>query len=130
MAKMGRKPKEINWEIVANLCSIQCTQEEIEFITGISVRTLRDRAPKEKGVTFPEYIKEHATRGLMSLRRWQFRAAEKQAEGKGNVSMLIWLGKNYLGQSEDGSRIKSQTNDSDKDDVEQLADWLKGLENV
>jgi hypothetical protein len=33
----------------------------------------------------------------MSLRRKQFQVA---LEGKGNVGMLIWLGKQYLGQTE------------------------------
>ena len=33
--------------------------------------------------------------GKISLRRYQFRQAEK-----GNASLLIWLGKQYLGQTD------------------------------
>ena len=33
--------------------------------------------------------------GKISLRRWQFKSAEA-----GNVTMQIWLGKQYLGQRE------------------------------
>jgi ribosome biogenesis protein Tsr3 len=50
---------------------------------------------EEKGMTFQLYFKKKSAGGKMSLRRKQFEVAQK-----GNVSMLIFLGKNYLDQSD------------------------------
>ena len=47
------------------------------------------------GETFSDVHKKKSTTGKISLRRSQFQAA-----AAGNVSMLIWLGKQYLEQKE------------------------------
>ena len=83
----GRPPKEIDEDTVKKLASIMCTMEEIAYVVGCSVDTLENR--------FSEIIKEGKAKGRTSLRRHQFLAAEK-----GNTAMLIWLGKQFLGQSE------------------------------
>jgi predicted transcriptional regulator len=83
----GAPKKKIDAELVYNLARIGCTQDEIAVIVGCSKPTLRKHCSSE------------LHRGLeemkMSLRRWQFEKAEQ-----GNVVMLIWLGKQYLGQRE------------------------------
>ena len=89
MAKMGRPPKVIDYELVERLSQIQCTQDEIASILDVSVRTL------QRDETFVIIYKKGMDSGRMSLRRYQWEAAKK-----GNTSMLIWLGKQYLGQSE------------------------------
>jgi hypothetical protein len=49
--------------------------------------------------TFRDHFRESVTKGRantkMSLRQWQLAAAKS-----GNVTMLIWLGKNILGQTD------------------------------
>lgn len=82
---MGRPKLEIDEEEVIKLASIHCTMEEIGYIVGCSVDTLENR--------FSESIKEGRARGRASLRRMQYEAAKK-----GNATMLIWLGKQLLGQ--------------------------------
>ena len=47
-------------------------------------------------MNFSEVFKEKRGVGKISLRRAQFRLAEK------NANMAIWLGKQYLGQSDRG----------------------------
>jgi hypothetical protein len=42
---------------------------------------------------FAEYFKKHSVGGRISLRRSQFKLATA-----GNSTMLIWLGKQHLGQ--------------------------------
>jgi hypothetical protein len=82
----GRPKKEIDYATVEKLANIQCTQEEIASFLGISSRTLlRD----EK---FNELFAKGRENGKMSLRRIQWKHAEKSA------TMAIWLGKQYLGQ--------------------------------
>jgi AraC-like DNA-binding protein len=82
---MSRKKLEINEDEVRKLAALGCTQEEIGTFVGCSARTIRDRfrAPFERGCAEMRH----------SLRRWQYEKAKE-----GNVTMLIWLGKQYLDQ--------------------------------
>lgn len=97
MGILGRKKLTIDFERVANMCAIQCTGEEIASVEGVSYDTLVRRIDEEYGLTFAEYYKQHSGKGKVSLRRKQFEVATK---GKGNVQMLIWLGKQHLGQAD------------------------------
>jgi len=91
--KGGRPRKAIDWEQLEKLCAIHCTGEECASVLGVSYDALND-AIKRKGYSgFPEYFKKYSGPGKASLRRMQFRAAKS-----GNATMLIWLGKQYLGQ--------------------------------
>lgn len=83
----GRPPLDIDEKVVESLASINCTMIEIASAVGCSVDTLERR--------FADIIRKGREVGKSSLRRLQW----KQAEG-GNVSMLIWLGKQWLGQRE------------------------------
>lgn len=82
----GRPKKTINYDIVEALANVQCTQEEIANALDLSVRTL------QRDEEFCRLYKKGQNNGKMSLRRIQFKLAEK------NPTMAIWLGKQYLGQ--------------------------------
>jgi len=84
---VGRPRFVIDMETVRKLASIQCTQEEIAAFLGCSVDTL------QRNEEFCGVYKKAIESGKSSLRRLQWKAAEK-----GNTSMLIWLGKQYLAQ--------------------------------
>lgn len=86
---MGRPRKTIDYELVENLASIFCTQEEIASVLGVAVRTLQNRKK------FLRTYKKGMEKGKASLRRRQFEAAQK-----GNATMQIWLGKQYLDQKD------------------------------
>lgn len=78
-----------------NMIRIQCTQTEICQVLGMSDTTLNRRL-KERGYeNFADCYKRHNGEGRMSLRRMQWEAAEG-----GNATLLIWLGKQYLGQND------------------------------
>ena len=78
-----------------NMVRIQCTQTEICSILDMSDTTLNRRL-KERGYeNFEALFKRHNDEGRMSLRRMQWQAAEN-----GNPTMLVWLGKQYLGQKD------------------------------
>jgi hypothetical protein len=95
MGARGPKKIQVDWELVDNLCQIQCTGEEIASTLGISYDTIERRCKEDHKEKLADYIKKKAEGGKASLRRMQYKAAEK-----GNPTMLIWLGKQYLGQSD------------------------------
>lgn len=84
---MARPLKPIDEELLKKLCTILCTDSEMAAILGVSVDTLVNR--------YSDRIKEWKEGGKMSLRRAQYQLAMK-----GNMGMLIWLGKQHLGQSD------------------------------
>ena len=101
MAKAGR-PKIVwsdkDYKTFEGLCSIQATIEEIEHVLNITYKTLnrlcKEHYQTEDGqpMDFSTTYKKYSETGKISLRRYQFKLAEK------NAAMAIWLGKQYLGQ--------------------------------
>lgn len=86
---MARPKKTIDYNLAEKLSQIMCSQEEIANILEVSVKTL------QRDEEFCRLFKKGQDTGRMSLKRKQFETAMK-----GNTAMLIWLGKNYLGQKE------------------------------
>jgi hypothetical protein len=85
---MARPKFKIDYDMVEKLAGIQCTQQEIASFLGCSVDTL------QRDETFCGIYKKGQENGKMSLRRMQYKLAEK------NPTMAIWLGKQYLGQKD------------------------------
>lgn len=102
----GRPRFVIDYDSVEKLASLQCTQTEIASYLGCSVDTLQ---ADEK---FSGIYKAGMDKGRMSLRRHQWRALEE-----GNSTMLVWLGKQYLGQ-----RDKNELTGADGKDL--VITWL------
>jgi hypothetical protein len=96
--KQGRRKIEMTEEMykqVCSLCAIQCTAEEIASVLGISVDTLERRIYERDGLRFAEFFKIKRKAGFVSLRRMQWKKAQSD-----DTTMLIWLGKQYLGQKD------------------------------
>lgn len=91
---MARPRKEIDAEQFEKLCGLQCTLEEICGWFSVSDKTLESWCKREYGRGFSEVFAEKRGIGKVSLRRMQFKLAEKYP------AMAIFLGKNYLGQSD------------------------------
>jgi hypothetical protein len=92
---MSRPLIEIDWDQVDEMCRIHCTGEEQAAVLGIDYDTLNAACKREKGLGFSDYYAQKSSGGKMSLRRKQYTAAMD-----GNTTMLVWLGKNWLGQSD------------------------------
>lgn len=108
MAKMGRPMVKISKEDFEKLCSMQCTLVEIAGFFDCSEDTIENWCKKTyRGQTFSEVYKRKSAKGKISVRRKQFQVADQ-----GNATMLIWLGKQYLGQKE----YQDVTLSQDKDD--------------
>lgn len=96
----------IDWEQFDKLCLMQATIPEICSWFNVQDAELRRAVKKEKKKLLQVYWLEKAAMGTISLRRAQWKAALD-----GNVVMMIWLGKQYLGQretNEDNRNLESQ----------------------
>ena len=91
---MARLKKEIDQKQFENLCGLQCTLEEICGWFDVTDKTLNAWCKRTYGENFSEVFKKKRGAGKISLRRNQWRLAEK------NANMAIWLGKQYLGQKD------------------------------
>ncbi len=109
MARPGPPLKEIDYQKLEVMCSFLCTGEECASVLGIDYDTLNRALARDGHGGFTDFLKKHAGKAKMSLRRAQFRAA---IEDK-NIAMQIWLGKQYLGQREP----EKETPDEDVVDI-------------
>ena len=91
---MARPRKEIDQKQFENLCGLQCTLEEICGWFDVTDKTLDSWCKRTYHASFSEVFKQKRGAGKISLRRSQWRLAEK------NANMAIWLGKQYLGQKD------------------------------
>lgn len=98
MARTGRPKKVIEETLFESLCKIQCTETEICAVLECSEDTLNRWCKRTYKMTFAETYKNKSQHGKASLRRTQFKIAEKSA------AMAIFLGKQYLGQRDEPER--------------------------
>lgn len=107
MAHAGGRPKiDIDVEQFKGLCSIQCTLVEIADWFKCSEDTIERWCKRELKMSFAEAYKKYSVGGKISLRRAQMKMAEH------NATMAIWLGKQYLGQT-DKQEVSVTSNDDD-----------------
>ena len=114
MAQMGRPRIEIDQKQFEKLCGIHCTEEEIASFFSCSVDTIERWCKRTYETTFAEAFKKHSATGKISLRRLQFKLAEH------SVPMAIFLGKNYLGQTD-----KTEQTVVEVEDLSPLAAMLR-----
>lgn len=89
---MARPRKEIDGDQFEKLCGLQCTLAEIAGWFSCSEDTVERWCKRTYSAGFAETFKTYSQSGKISLRRMQFKIAEK------NAAMAIFLGKQYLGQ--------------------------------
>lgn len=117
MPRTGRPKKEIDQTQFEKLCAIQCTLVEIAGFFDCCEDTIENWCKKTYKTTFSEAYKKHSASGKISLRRAQFRLAERSA------AMAIWLGKQYLDQ-------KDYVEVTDPDAFKHAREILEGVESV
>lgn len=89
--------------MIRTLAGLMATEEEIAKSMDTTVETLHSKWNKE---TFLECKEKGMAQGKVSLRRYQFAQAEK------SPAMAIWLGKQWLGQSD---RVTVENKELEKD---------------
>jgi hypothetical protein len=100
----GPYKTEIDYTKLDAMCAIHCTGEECAAILNIDYDTLNRRLKEEGHGGFTDYFKLKGANGKMSLRRKQFDQAMS-----GNSTMLIWLGKQWLNQSDKNEELNKET---------------------
>ena len=91
----GRKPTKVDWKRVDEYLQAQCKGTAIARMLGIHPETLYDACKRDHLTDFSVYSTQKKELGQELLRRTQYDKALA-----GNVTMLIWLGKQYLGQAD------------------------------
>ena len=81
------KKHNIDTDKIEQLASFGCTNKEIASFFGCSQSLIKK--------SYSTFLTKGRDKGKIRLRQLQWRAAEK-----GNVSMLIWLGKQVLDQTD------------------------------
>ena len=94
----NRPPAVLAIDEVEKLGRLQCTNAEIGAYFDMTERQIINRRAKDPELD--DAIKKGANQGRISLRRQQFAAALD-----GDRTMLVWLGKNVLGQRDSGLDI-------------------------
>ena len=84
---MGRPRKVLDEDLVMELAKIGCTAQEIADMFQVDRKTIYNN--------YKHILHEGWSHMKESLRRAQYKAAMN-----GNVTMLIWLGKQSLGQKD------------------------------
>lgn len=113
---MARPRIEIDMEQFEKLCAIQCNLNEIAGFFSCSPDTIERWCKREYKENFAEVYEKKRGVGKISLRRAQFRMAET------NPTMAIWLGKQYLGQTEKQEVVMSMSND---DTVKEMENYFE-----
>ena len=98
---MARPQIDIDPEEVEKLAGLNCSVEEIADFFGVNPSTIKRR--------FAPAIKKGRGNIKISLKRKQYQVAMG-----GNTTMLIWLGKQYLGQAD---KVEQTIREEDVDAV-------------
>src|SRR5712664_801165 len=91
MARRGTTA-EIDLAELEKLSGMQATDEEVAAWFGVTTRTIERR---RKSPAFAEVMQRGKAKGRLSIRRMQLKLLEA-----GNATMGVWLGKQYLGQTD------------------------------
>jgi hypothetical protein len=90
----------IDWDFVGEYLMAGCSGVEVAAQLGIHENTLYQRCKSDLGIDFVAFKQEKQASGESLLRKVQFDAAIKDKDR----AMLIWLGKQRLGQKEKGEQ--------------------------
>ncbi len=93
--KLRGPTEQADFDNFEALLKMQCTLEEVAAFFDCDVKTIQARVEEHYGMKFSQVSSIKRDAGKISLRRAQW----NKAIG-GNIPMLIWLGKQYLAQSE------------------------------
>ncbi len=119
--KMGR-PLALNDDdktiaTIQGLARIQCTTKEAAAVLGVAKQTFFDFL--DRSLKARQAWENGAEEGKASLRRHQFRMAEK------NATMAIWLGKQWLDQKDRKEVEVGNPGDFDKLDAGELRQFIE-----
>ena len=101
---MGRPAIPLDWDKADQLMLAGCTGIEIASALGINEETFYQRCQDQYGMPFTVYAAKKKAMGASILRFHQYQKALGITK-KGDNTLLIWLGKQRLGQKENVNDI-------------------------
>lgn len=112
-------PTEGTITLIRNLASVFCTTREASRILGVNERTFLNARKKYSALR--EAWEQGLANAAMNLRRKQV----SKAIVEGDTTMLIWLGKNQLGQTD---RLQASVTMVDTDPIPDAANQQQAAE--
>lgn len=115
--KMGRPLKELDRKDFESLLAIQCTLSEVTAffdnkLDGCSEDTVERWCKRTYNATFAEVSAKKREVGKISIRRAQFEMMKR------NPTALIWVSKQYLGQTDKQEISVAEVNPTIVDEIE------------
>ena len=105
---MARPRDEFDWDMVESLAMLEASEQfiaerllfkektEATFKTiQAKIKLIQRRIKERFNCSFVQFRAQKIEGQKIKLRSWQWKSAEK-----GNATIQIWLGKQYLGQSD------------------------------
>jgi hypothetical protein len=92
---MASAKATIDWDLVGEYLKAQCSGVEIADMIGVHENTLYNRCREDLGIEFVAFSQQKKAEGKQSLRKKQYDVAMD-----GDKTMLVWLGKQVLGQKD------------------------------
>ena len=106
--RAGRPEIEIDMKIVDDLLVQGANGAQIAAYLGVNDETLYHRIENNFNMNFSDYAAKKRSKGDSILHAAQFKKA-----ARGDNTMLVWLGKNRLGQRDGEDKYASPANDKD-----------------
>ncbi len=103
---MTKPPLEIDWQLVDDLLIAGSHGTEVAAFLGIHPNTLYNRVKEKYKCDFCEYSQQKKSIGEAMIRKQQLHKALGLTK-EGDNTLLIWLGKQRLNQSETPQEITS-----------------------
>lgn len=120
----GRPFAEIDWNTVEQLLESGCSGAQIAGFFGVVPATLYERCKTDKGIQFSSLSQHFSSKGEALLTKAQYDKAIGKSD-QGDNTLLIWLGKCRLKQSENiqtSSDVKVTVIDYSKSESESTND--------
>jgi hypothetical protein len=115
------KPKPIlDYVLIEKLANLGCPDYEIAYAIGYTPQHFSTLKKKDKQIR--EAIDRGSNGIKIAIRRAQLKIALPEGDYPGNATMLIWLGKQYLHQSD---HLKLSGDEKEPLVFKTLADFVK-----
>jgi hypothetical protein len=122
---MSRPEIPIDWDKVDYLLKAGCLGTELAATFAMHPDTFYRRVEEKYAMGFTAYMQQKRADGDACLRAKQFERALGLTE-TGDNNMLIWLGKNRLGQrNEDKLHVVTQEQQQTLDKTMDMVDYLQ-----
>lgn len=127
---MSRPEIPIDWEKVDHLLKAGCLGTELAATFAMHPDTFYRRVTEKHGMGFTDFMQQRRADGDAAIRARQYEKALGTTD-VGDNTMLIWLGKNRLGQrNEDKLSIVTQEQQTTLDKTMDMVDYLQSQKQI